>query len=100
MVHEESSIEVDISLGALPFERDLINRAGTVSIGGLDVRMASVEDLVVLKLVAGRPHDLGDVDQLVKINPDLDRGYVRALVTQFAHLLEIPEIVDSMDRLL
>jgi hypothetical protein len=55
---------------------------------------------VVLKLIAGRPHDLGDVDQLVKINPDLDRGYVRALVTQFAHLLEVQEIMDSMDRLL
>ena len=40
------------------------------------MHFAAVEDVVIHKLVAGRPRDLEDVRSIVVKNPGLDRGYV------------------------
>lgn len=37
-------------------------------------RVARVEDIVAWKLVAGRPRDLRDIEELAEKNPDLDLG--------------------------
>lgn len=100
LVHLSSGIPVDISLGASPFERDLIERAQPVEFEGVSIPVATVEDLVVLKLVAGRPIDVADVDSLIKINLGLDRKYITKIVREFAKHLEAPEIVDTMRQVL
>jgi hypothetical protein len=42
----------------------LWNRAEAVDLGGLAVRVASIPDLIHLKLLAGRPQDLADIEAL------------------------------------
>jgi hypothetical protein len=57
--HESSGITADISFGALPFEQESIERAQLKDVGaGLSLRLASPEDLIVMKAVAHRGRDL------------------------------------------
>lgn len=91
---------VDLSLGALPFEFELIDRATQESIQS-DARypVASVEDLIIMKLIAGRDRDLDDVMRLTEIYPDIDRARIRKLVSEFAEILENPGTIDNLKRL-
>lgn len=41
------------------------------------VSFASPEDVVILKIIAGRPRDLEDVRSILLKNPPMDSGYIR-----------------------
>jgi hypothetical protein len=100
LLHEPSGIAVDISLGALEFEEELIARAANVKLGRLNVPVAGPEDLIILKAVAMRPKDLGDIDLILQAQPRLDLIRIRRTVTRFSEMLEQPEIIEELERLL
>ncbi len=57
-----ASIAVDVALGALPFEAEMIARATDVEFEpGVALRICSAEDLLVLKAFADRLQDRADV---------------------------------------
>jgi predicted nucleotidyltransferase len=98
--HLPSSVDVDVSLGALPFEREVVARASTIDAGGLQVRVPAVEDLVIMKALARRPRDWGDIEGLIDTWPDLDVDRIRQWLRQFGSILEMPEIQEDFERLL
>lgn len=96
--HEESGIPVDISLGTLPFEKEAVERSVVRMVGGVDIRLPTPEDLVILKAVAHRPKDLLDIQAILESHPDLDRERVRRWVSEFAEALQMPELWDDIAR--
>ena len=50
----------------IPFD-DLWSRATNVVLGGREIRVASLEDLITMKRVAARPQDLLDIEKLEAI---------------------------------
>jgi hypothetical protein len=59
------------------------------------VRFPSPEDLLVLKLVAGRPRDLVDAEGIVRRHgAKLDAGYVERTLTQVCELAEDHAILE------
>lgn len=97
--HRMSKTDVDISLGAMPFELEALERAKFVKVGRLSVPTASVEDLIVLKAVANRPIDHVDIAWLLE-TPDLDHDQIRRHVDEFAQVLEAPEIYTNLDAMI
>ncbi len=68
---------------------------------GRPVRFPSPEDLAVLKVVAGRPRDLLDVEGIVRRHGDkLDRRYIETTLERVCELAEDHEILDRWRRLL
>ena len=51
------------------------------------MHFATAEDLVVHKVLAGRPRDLEDVRAIVLKKPDLDRPFVHRTLQQFQEAL-------------
>lgn len=98
--HTETEFQVDVSLGALSFEVEMIENADEVDIEGVRVRLARIQDLLVLKFLAGRPQDFIDVDWLLEADPNLDRDYVRKHVKQLARDLGAPEKFERADQIL
>ncbi|HYK87624.1 MAG TPA: hypothetical protein VE398_02565 [Acidobacteriota bacterium] len=72
-----SGIRVDLILSFSTFEQIAISRACQVRIGSTDVKFASLEDLIVHKIVAGRARDLEDVASILLKNPRADLVFVR-----------------------
>jgi hypothetical protein len=98
--HEATGIGVDISLGILPFEVEVVDRAVRREAGHISVSLASPEDLIILKAVAHRPVDLLDIRSLVTAHPNLDKARIRKWVEQFSEVLEMPELWDDIAPLL
>ena len=98
--HNQTKIDVDISLGALPFEQEMIERAIEFTTPELIVRVATPEDLIITKAVAHRKRDLFDIDNLVSVYPNLDLARIRHWVGQFAEVLDSPELTNDLENLL
>ncbi|MBN1837838.1 MAG: hypothetical protein JW820_18420, partial [Spirochaetales bacterium] len=96
LVHGPTAIQVDISLGLLPFEREVLDHRRVVAAGELLLPVPRVEDLIIMKAVAHRPVDLEDIRGLIEAHPRLDRDRVRRVVSEFAAALELPEILDDL----
>jgi len=90
-VDDTSGIRVDLILSWTPFEREAIERAETVSLDGLAYRVATAADLVVLKVLAGRPRDLEDVRGILIGNPDLDVRRIERWLRSFADVIDHAE---------
>lgn len=96
LVHEQSQINVDISLGVLRFEIEAVERSQVQEIGDLSIRLPTASDLIILKAIAHRPKDLLDIQGIIESNADLDRDRIEFWVAQFAKLLELPELWDDI----
>jgi hypothetical protein len=80
----QSGMRVDFILSFSPFEQEAISRARTVRMGDAEVRYASVEDLIIHKLIAGRARDLEDVKNILLKNPAAELPYIRQWLRDFA----------------
>lgn len=98
--HAESGISVDVSLGMLPFEAEVVARSSVHQIGDIALRLPTPEDLIILKAVAHRPKDMLDIAEILKSHPDLDRVRIEEWVCEFAAALESPELWTDIAPLL
>jgi hypothetical protein len=98
--HTESYTNIDISLGLLPFEQEMIKRSNLHHVAGLTLNLPTPEDLIIMKAVAHRPKDLLDIEGIVQSQPTLDKERIGFWVKQFADLLEKPELWDDIVDLL
>lgn len=94
-----TGIRVDLIFSSSPYEQQAMSRARTVKIGQAHVRFASVEDLVIHKLIAGRARDLEDVKSVLVKNPGKDLNYVRHWLGEFSTALSQP-FVDRLEQVL
>jgi predicted nucleotidyltransferase len=94
----DTETRVDFVFSFSPYERRAIERARRVEMAGADVRFAAPEDVVIHKLVAGRPRDHEDVKGILAQNPDLDEAYLRRWLDDFSDALGQP-LTDRFDDL-
>lgn len=92
-------VRVDLIRAGLPYEEEAIRRAVVRSVGGLEMRVATAEDLVIHKLASKRPRDLEDaVGVLRRQRGKLDRSYLDGLVRSLSDALDEPAIWETYER--
>ena len=74
---EGRGIDADIFLMENDFQRDVMSRRIIDEIEGKPVRLITAEDLILFKLLAGRPRDLLDIKDILFMQGQLDEGYMR-----------------------
>jgi hypothetical protein len=97
--HTASGTNVDISLGILPFEEQVVERRIEYQVGSLLIPLPTPEDLIIMKAVAHRPNDLADIQAIIENHPDLDQERIEDWVHQFAEALEMPELWEDIDKM-
>ncbi len=77
-----SGSRLDFIFSLSEYERQAMKRAHVVAIGAAQVRFASLEDLIIHKLMAGRSRDEEDIRGMLNRQPRLDREYLRFWLQQ------------------
>lgn len=98
--HTESGINIDISMGVLPFEREAVERRRVESAYGLEIVLPTPEDLIVFKSISQRPIDIEDIKAIIARHRDINVKQVLSAVREFADILEMPEIYQKIESLL
>lgn len=100
LTHEVSNTNIDISLGLLPFEQEMVARSSRHNIKEISLQLPSPEDLIISKAVAHRAIDLLDIRGIIQSQKDLDKERIEDWVKQFAELLEKPELWEDIAQML
>jgi hypothetical protein len=100
MRHAASGIDLDVTIGSLPFETSAVESSRPYDVGGVWVRLPRVEDLLVMKAIAHRPKDLEDIRGLLAAHPEADVGAARRWVREFAIAASMPDMLEEFDRVL
>ena len=98
--HFKSGIDIDISFGQLPFEKESIRRKTFHTLGTLTVPLPTPEDLIIMKMVAHRPQDMIDVETILRAYPKLDRKRIQKWVKDFSEVLENPDILNDLKKMM
>jgi len=101
MRHVISDTNIDISLGIMPFEQEMVERSVVHQIDeALQIRLPTPEDLIIMKAIAHRPKDLEDIRTIAEKYPNLDADRIKQWVKEFADVLEQPDLWKQIEPFL
>ena len=98
-VATREGVRIDLIRAGLPFEEAAIRRAVERIVGGVRVRVATAEDLIIHKLASTRPRDLEDAVGIIRRQrASLDRVYLDPLVQSLSETFDAPSIWETYER--
>lgn len=102
LLSASNDVAVDISLSGLPFEKQMIERAGPFPYSpDCSLITCSAEDLIVLKAFADRPQDWMDVEGIImRQGQHLDGRHIISRLTPLCELKKAPKILDKLKNLM
>lgn len=101
MQHRATGMGVDIVLAGPGPEETFLSRAHLTRFGDVTVRIASPTDVIVMKVLAGRPKDVDDIVGILRSAPEgLDVSEARALLAELSELLDQSDLVPTLDSAL
>lgn len=81
-------------------EREFLQRTSDIDVGRTRVPFISPEDLVAIKILAGRQKDLDDVRGILeRLGPSLDEDRVRDVLVRLEHALDRSDLVSMFESL-
>jgi predicted nucleotidyltransferase len=100
LVHRSTAMPVDVVLAGSSLHLEFLARRRLVDVGGVRVPMISPEDLIVTKVLAGRPKDMEDVRGVLLEQPRLDLERVRELLGELEVALGDDQLIRRFERLI
>ncbi|MGH7279468.1 MAG: nucleotidyl transferase AbiEii/AbiGii toxin family protein [Candidatus Rokuibacteriota bacterium] len=98
-VHGASRMPLDVVLAGPGLEEQFFAGAREREIGGARVPVVSAEDLVAMKVLAGRPRDLDDVTAIVRARRDqLDVDRIRLTLRLLEGALDRRDLLTELDQ--
>jgi hypothetical protein len=97
-VHVATGMPLDIVLAGSGLEQEFLDRAREVNLGGAIVPLLDPEDLVIAKVLAGRPKDIEDARGLWQLHgPTLNAERIRDVLRQLEEALAQGDLVASFE---
>lgn len=88
VIDQKSGIRIDFIFSFSPYESQAIERAKDISFGRTPVKFASLEDVIIHKMIAERPRDFEDVQSILLKNPRYDSQYIEKWLSEFDTALD------------
>jgi hypothetical protein len=100
-LHVPTNVPVDVVLAGPGPEETFLQRAVIVGIEGVQVPVASPEDLVVMKILAARVKDQEDAQGILDERMDrLDLSYIKSTLSMLEEALSQSDLIPAFERAL
>jgi hypothetical protein len=99
LIEAKNGVAVDVGLAGSAFEVEVLERSSSWAYGDAVMETCSAEDLVIYKLVAGRPRDVADIEGIVRRQGTrLDVERIRRYGALFAEVKEEPDLLRPFEQ--
>lgn len=99
-VHRRTAMPLDVVLAGSGLEDEFIDRARTVDVGGVRVPLIDPEDLLIAKILAGRPKDVEDARGLWRVlGQDMSVSRIRATLRLLEEALAQSDLLPRFDAI-
>ena len=100
VVHLTSGIPVDVVLGGPGLEEMFAERAQGKDVAGIVVPVATAEDIVAMKILAGREKDLSDAAVILQAQESsIDHGLIQSTLALLESALDRSDLAVALQRL-
>ncbi|MBI5574624.1 MAG: nucleotidyl transferase AbiEii/AbiGii toxin family protein [Elusimicrobia bacterium] len=101
-IDRKTGIRIDLIFSYLDYERQAINRAKLKRINNYPVKFASVEDVIIHKLFAGRARDIEDVNGIIvrQGRKKINLKYIKKWLVEFKKIPQCSNISDKFEELI
>ena len=99
-VHAATGMPLDVVLAGSGLEEEFLGRAKTTDIGGVNVPVIDIADLLVAKVLAGRPKDIEDARSLWRLRGShIDRRRIRRVLRLLEEALGQSDLVSGFEAI-
>lgn len=103
VVHRASGMPVDIVLAGSGLEDEFFERTERLTVQGVEVPVACADDVIIMKVLAGRPTDMGDVAAILRARIEkLDLDHIRSRLGMLEEALGqadlLPGFEDAVEK--
>lgn len=85
---EKSGFRVDFIFSFSQYEKEAIKRVKKIKIDDVYINYASIEDLIIHKIIAGRERDMEDIKGILIKNRRVDENYILKWLGEFEKATE------------
>lgn len=97
IVHQASQMPVDVVLAGPGIEEIFLDRAQPTDVAGVRVPVARAEDIVVMKILAGRPKDDEDVAAILSARGEsMDHGEIESTLRLLEQALDQSDLIPKL----
>jgi Nucleotidyl transferase of unknown function (DUF2204) len=97
-VHIATAMPLDVVLAGSGLEEEFLDRARIVNLGGTEVPLLDPEDLVIAKVLAGRPKDIEDARNLWRLHRHaLNASRILAVLRELEEALGQSDLVSAFE---
>jgi uncharacterized nucleotidyltransferase DUF6036 len=99
-VHDATAMPLDVVLADSGLEQEFLDRARPIHIGGTQVPVIDLADLIVAKILAGRTKDVDDAKGLWRIHRQtVDGGRIRHVLRELEQALGQSDLSATFERI-
>ncbi len=89
----KTGIGIDFILSNSPYEQQAIKNAKKFRINEVKINIAALEDVIIHKLIAGRPRDIEDIKSIILKNPKYKKNYIVKWLKTFDRSLNADYVI-------
>ncbi len=98
--HRTSTIRIDFIFSFSPYEKQALSRVNKINIQDTLVKFASLEDIIIHKIISARPRDIEDVKSIMTKHPKFDTAYIETWLKAHSKTLETRGCLKAFQDLL
>jgi predicted nucleotidyltransferase len=87
-IDEKTKIRIDFIFSFSNYEKEALKRVKKIKVDEVKVNYASIEDLIIHKIIAGREKDLEDVKSILLKNKKINENYILKWLSEFESVLQ------------
>jgi len=88
VIDDKTGIRVDFIFSFSMYEKQALKRSVDIEFDNIKVKFASCKDLIIHKIIAGRPRDIEDIKTILLKNPNYDIRYIESWLKKFDESLD------------
>ena len=96
-IHKLSGFRVDLIFSFSPYKQSALKRVNKVKINSVNICYASLEDVLIHKIISGRQRDLENIKSILLKNHHIDILYIKEWLNDFSKSLN-QNFIDQFEK--